>query len=198
MDFNFLEENIETFKFSKPRKYKNGELMLSKIKSKNNGPIIVQFPKMELISDVSSKVVNLQFINESVYTKKVNGFLTDLDTFLVGFISKKSEDWFGKQIPVESVEKMYTKIIKLNCEKKSVSFVNSKFSEEKELVKGDLIECISQLKYIVFTKESCFIHCEICTLKRHNKKVDIFNFIEDPMDNLDSDSEFDEEIVTFF
>ena len=47
---NFLADtfDLDSFIFSKPKKYKNSEVMVCKIKNKNNEPVLVQFPKMIL------------------------------------------------------------------------------------------------------------------------------------------------------
>ena len=110
------------------------------------------------------------------------------------------EEWFGKNIPIESIKNMY----KFTPEN-NVKFVLDKCKlvdkteteiEVSELIKGNLLECISHLKYIVFTKESCFITWEICTARFHKKikKAPKFAFIEEE----NSDSEPEEEIIQFF
>ena len=206
-----LEEDLEQLKFSKPKKYKNGEIMISKIK-KGSEPILVQFPKMSIASDYT-KFVELEFTSDSGYSKKVYNFLSKLDDYLITVISKNSEEWFGKQIPMENINVMYNKFIKApkssenKCtinfvfDKKKSQLINKKDEEldVSELVKGNTLECISQLKYIVFSKETCFVNWEITTAKLHKKivKVPKFGFVEDPIEQL-SDSDTDEENLTFW
>jgi hypothetical protein len=196
-DENF---DFESFRFSKPKKYKNGEVMLCKIKNKNKEPVIVQFPKQLIVSEIESKIIELEFTSKSGYSKKIQNYLTKLDTFLIETIAKKSEEWFGKNIPVESIKNMYK-----STPENTVKFVLDKCKlvdkteteiEVSELVKGNVLECISHLKYIVFTKESCFITWEICTARFHKKikKAPKFAFIEEE----NSDSEPEEEIIHFF
>ena len=198
------EFDVESFKISKPKKYKNGEMMISKIKNKNNEPVLVQFPKMNLLK--FEKSAELEFTSEKGYSKKVIDYINKLDTFLTEYISTHSEDWFGKIIPTESVSKMYTKCIKTENALGSVLFVfdktksqlidkNNENLEISELESGVTVECISQIKYIVFTKETCFVNWEICTAKLH-KKVNVvpkFGFIEET-----TDSESESEILTFY
>ena len=209
---NFLADtfDLDSFIFSKPKKYKNSEVMVCKIKNKNNEPVLVQFPKM-LVNEYS-KFVELEFINETGYNKKVYNFLSKLDEFVIEYISTHSEEWFGKKIPLENITQMYTKFIKApktSDNRCTINFVFDKLKSQiidkkndsleiTELVKGVTLECISQMKYIVFTKDTCFVNWEICTSKLHKKiiKVPKFGFIEDPIDN--SDNESDEEIFTFF
>ena len=81
------------------------------------------------------------------------------------------------------------------------SVVLDKRNEQLELsdIKvGDSVECISQLKYLIFSKDTCFVNWEICTTKVYKKvsKVPKFGFIEDPNDH--STKENDLEDITFF
>jgi len=197
--------DLDSFRISKPKKYRT-DLMVAKVKNKNKEPIIVQFPKMT-ISDYT-KFVELGFLSKTGYSKKVHDFLSNLDEKLINYIASHSEDWFGKQIPLTSVTQMYNKFIKVNENGDFINFVFDKKSElinkkneilhDSELVKGETLECISQLKYIVFTKENCFMTWEICTAKLHKKYnfVPKFGFIEDQLD--ESDDELDDEKFTFF
>ena len=69
--------------------------------------------------------------------------------------------------------------------------------DTSEIIPGVIVECICLLKYLIFTKDSCFLHWEIETAKLHKKiqRVPLFGFIEDN----DSDDELsDEENITFF
>ena len=208
-----LEDKPETFIFSKPRKYKNAEIMACKIKNKNNEQILIQFPKMTLVSDYhqKDKSIELEFKNEIGYTKKIYNFLSTLDEYLLEHISLHSEQWFGKTIPIENIKNMYTKFIKAPKTSENKCTLNFIFGKAElidkkneetfisELVKGVTVECISQLKYLVFTKDTCFLNWEIRTAKIHKKitRVPKFGFIEEPCDNSDDDSS-DEENITFF
>ena len=79
MSLNFLlEDKPDTFIFSKPRKNRNTEVMVCKIKNKNNDQVILQFPKMTLVSDYhqKDKSIELEFLNEVGYNKKIYNFLS--------------------------------------------------------------------------------------------------------------------------
>jgi hypothetical protein len=211
---NFLSDTYdpESFIFSTPKKLKNADVMIGKIKNKDSDPILVQFPKM-LVTDYT-KFVELEFINETGYNKKVFNFLSKLDDFIVKHIHDKSSGWFGKTIPLENVTHMYNKFIKApktSDNKCTINFVfdtsKSELIDKKnepldtsEITKGVTLECISQMKYIVFTKDSCFVNWEICTAKLHKKiqRVPKFGFIEDPSDNNNSENESEEENITTF
>ena len=68
-----------------------------------------------------------------------------------------------------------------------------------EIIQGSVVECICLLKYLIFTKDSCFLHWEIDTAKLHKKiqRVPRFGFIEDLDDQSDNELS-DEENITFF
>jgi hypothetical protein len=205
---NFLADTFEpeSFIFSKPKKYKNDEIMVSKIKNKYNEMVVIQFPKMTLSSDYN-KCMDVEFINQLGYNKKVITFLSNLDDFIIKYINSHSIDWFGKEIPLENVKEMYTSPSVINSPSlsfniKTGSEIINKQNEtldNSELVKGAIVECISHLKYIVFTKDKCFLRWEVCTAKIHKKitKVPNFGFIEDPAD-ISDDELSDEETITFF
>ena len=54
--------------------------MGSKIKNRNNEPVLVQFPRMNVLN--FSKTLELEFVNETGYNKKVISFLQLLDSFI--------------------------------------------------------------------------------------------------------------------
>jgi hypothetical protein len=157
-----------------------------------------------MLSSDYGKTIELEFMNNNGYNNKVKEFLSKFDEFITNHMSNKSDEWFGKNIPVENILQMYKKTV---CDNK-IRFIISKGEiinrnnenlETTEIVKGVILECICQLKYIVFTKDSCFLHWEICTAKLHKKvsRVKKFGFIDDPNDQSD-DELSDEESITFF
>jgi hypothetical protein len=188
-------DDLNSIRFSKPKKCQ-GTLMVSKIK-KSSEPYLIQFPKMAVLQfnetvPGNPYSIQFEFVNQSGYTKKMISFLSKFDTFVKERIFQHSEEWFGKTIPLENLNDMYqpNTTLKFTIDKKTETTFDI-----SELVKGSLVECICQMKYLIFTKESCFIHWEICTARLHKKveRVRKFGFIEDPADESDS-----EEIVTFF
>ena len=69
--------------------------------------------------------------------------------------------------------------------------------------KNETVECIAQLKYIFFSKDTCFPAWELISLKLHRKiqKVPKFGFIDDPDDkvvNIESDDESEIGEINFF
>jgi len=202
---NFLADAFEpgSFNFQKPKKYKNQEVMAGKIKNRNNENVIIQFPKMTVSQ--WDKLIELEFVNQTGYNKKVNTFLSQLDEFVIDYISRESEKWFGKNIPMENVKQMYTPCVKENKVKVVFDKTNSHLTDSKsenpldssEIVENITLESICQLKYLIFTKDTCFLQWEICTARVHKKyqRVPLFGFIEDADDTMDSD---EEENITFW
>jgi len=207
---NYTYENIV---FTKPRKY--GEYLVSRIKylkDSEKQDLLVQFPKMTLLSDfvVGSKNTTLEF-TDSRYSKQTVEFIKGLEDFIVGHIVSNSEEWFGKQIPEISVKRMYTSCLidpvdSDHFNTMNITLKNNKGHLDMELVdkknnvmdiddfkQGNLIECLGKMKYLIFSKESSFLTWEVCTAKLHKKvaKVPKFGFVEDPdePDEVESDSE---------
>ena len=206
--------DVENIIFSKPKKYTN--YLISKLKYPEVQEMCIQFPKMKL-SSVSEKNIELEFLSESGYSSKVYNFLSKLDTFIVESLVKNSEDWFGKVIPIDNIKQMYNNFIKAPKTSENKCTLHFDFKIRKSELKtniidkknntlevsdlkvDDTLECISQLKYIVFSKDTCFISWELLTVKVSTQKAKVkpFGFIEDPCDNEEIDSD-EENLVTFF
>jgi hypothetical protein len=216
---NFLIDSytFENIHFTKPKK--NGDYLVSKVKY-NNLDFKVQFPKMSINNDPTLKNIELEFISESSYNKKVYNFLSRLDEFIVEYITSNTQEWFGKKIPSESICQMYNKFIKAPKTSENKCTINFSFNHKKNILQSSLLnkkneeldlcdlkkemylECISQLKYIIFSKDNAFVIWEICTAKVYNGRVSRvpgYGFIEDPEDQeikVESDEELD--VNSFF
>lgn len=209
------ESLLESITFTVPKKYSN--YLVSKVKY-NTDEMFIQFPKMKLI-DVTKKGVELEFISESGYNSKVYNFLSSLDTHVIETLVKNSEEWFGKVIPIENIKQMYNNFIKAPKTSENKCTINFDFKLRKSELKthivnkknepielddlkiNDTLECISQLKYIVFSKDTCFISWELITAKVTTKKVKVqpFGFIKDPDDQPVEEIDSDEEnLISFF
>lgn len=178
----------ETFLFSFPKKH--NAYKICRLRTSQKDPILIQFPKMSVLS--LSKSSELEFVGESGYTLKVIEFLKKLDSFIVQHIYSKSEEWFEKQIPIEKLSEMYVP------HSKSIKCINK--TETESVTKEALLEGILQLKYLVFTKETCYFQWELVTAKVHKKAPKVikkFLFIEDP-DDISDDEISDDETFTFF
>ncbi len=206
LDFNSLV-------FSKPQKHL--DYLVCKVKYSQNEPVVVQFPKMKIVTK-SSKNVELEFLNGS-YSKKIYNLLSEIDNYIIKHITSVSEEWFNKKIPESSVQQMYNKFIKSpktsenNCTvgmsfkyKKGeliTQFIDRKQNEINldELNIDDTLECIAEMKYIIFSKDTCFVQWEVSTAKLHKKiqKVERYGFIDIPEEQVEnSDDEL--EIHSFF
>jgi hypothetical protein len=214
--FLISEFTPETLTFSKPKKH--GDYFISKVKCSENGSLTVQFPRMTISSEPTNKGMELEFKNDQGYNKKVYTFLSKVDDFVLQYIFEKSEEWFGKKIPLEAVTQMYNKFIKSpktlenNCTlnfnfivKKNeflTELVNSKNEQIDftDLKLGSTIEPIAQMKYIIFSKDTSFVTWEISCAKLHKRiqRVPKFGFIEDPDDQAVESEDEEVEIHTFF
>ena len=203
-DYLVENYNINNFTFTKPKKH--GDYLISKIKNENK-KFFIQFPKMLVVSEDNSKKVELEFTSETGYSKKVYNFLSELDDYIVDYITQNSQEWFGKNIP--TVNDMYNKFIKApkTSENKCTINFNVKGditykNKPEDIVKGNYLQCISEMKYIIFSKDTCFVTWEIVNAKIFKKvlRVPKFGFIEDTED-IESDEVTEEEIKeiqTFF
>ena len=199
--------NVDLFTFSKPQKYKDTNLMICKIKN-DSKDVLLQFPKMK-VTAVDEKSIELEFMNEKGYNKKMFNVLSSIDQTVISHITQNSQEWFGKEIPEQFIGQMYNKFIKSprsSEHKCTVNFVISKNSEIMDkhnepasVSKGNTLECISQMKYLIFSKDSCYITWELCTAKCTQRvtRVPKFGFIEDPFD-ITEDPDPEPELITFF
>ena len=208
--------NLESITFTKPKKH--GDYLVSKVKYPETNSVIVQFPRMTISSDPTTKAIELEFKNDRGYNKKMYDFLSKVDDFVVDQIASKSLEWFDKSIPVEAVTKMYNKFIKSPKTSENGCTINFNFLQKKnelltelinsknepidftDLTKGSTLECIAQMKYLIFSKESSFVVWEATCAKLHRRinRVPKFGFVDDPDDQQIADSDEDIEIHTFF
>jgi len=213
-----MDYSPELLSFSKPKKH--GDYFISKAKYPDSETMVVQFPKMTISSEPTNKSIELEFKNQTGYNKKIYDFLSKVDDYVVSTINSKSEDWFGKKIPLDAVSKMYRPFIKSPKTTENNSTLNFNFSVKKDefltelinskneqidftdLKKGSTLEIIAQLKYIVFSKDTSFVTWEVSCAKLHKRvnRVPKFGFIEDPEDCTQIVESEDEEIEvhTFF
>ena len=202
-DYLVTNYNLQDISLQKPKK--NGEYFVSKVKYSGN-EFFIQFPKMKISSEIA-KNVELEFSSNSKYSKEVYTFLNSLDEHITQHIFNKSEEWFGKKIPNEHIAKMYNKFIKapktlndnctMNFSVKECEFLDKKNNplDVSEFSIGLDVECIAQLKYILFSKDTCFTYWELHTAKLHKKinKVKQYGFVD-----IESESEDEEISFTFF
>ena len=175
---NYLIDNysLDSLHFSKPKKH--SEYYYSKIKYSLDKDLVnfnIQLPIMG-ITNINDKNVSLEFINNNIseYSKKCYNFLTNLEGIIIDNIYLNVTEWFGKEIPKESVKKMYNSFLK--APKNSESNVGMTININKSK--------ICHLKYLVFSKDTVFLVWELLSCKVYKKinKVKQYGFIEDPED----------------
>ena len=206
--------NFENITISKPKRY--SEYLVSKIKYSDED-LLIQFPKM-ILSELSEKTIELEFVNGKGYNKEIYNFLRRLDQFIITKVQESSLEWFEKEIPIESIKKMYNSFIKPPKSSENRCNVNIGLKVNKNEIKSifldrrgneidfsefksnEIVESIVQFKYIFFSKDTCFPAWELVSTKLHKKiqKVPNFGFIEDPDDRVvESDDEIEGNIGFF-
>jgi hypothetical protein len=200
MEINY---SLDSFIFTKPKKH--GDYLVCKVKyssGESEVPVTVQFPKMKIVNTPSLKNIELEFKGSAGYTKIVYNFLSDIDSYISKYIASKSLEWFEKEIPEDSINKMYNRFIKSPKNHENGCTVNLGFKSKKgellselvdrkgnsitfdEITSPNMLECIAEMKYIIFSKDTCFVQWEICSCKLYKKilKVPRYAFVDDPDD----------------
>lgn len=165
-----------------------------------------------------NRIMELEFLNtNSGYNKKIYNFLLNTEAFIIDKIYEKSQEWFNKKIPLENIKNMYTSFIKAprstqsNCTlnfsikgSKTYKLFTNKDNEIElsDFFTGAQVETIARMKYLIFSKEKCYVLWELCSAKLHKKinRVQKYGFVEDPLDQeveVESESE-DEGSYSFF
>jgi len=201
---NHLVDSVDLDKISMSKPKKNELFMVSKVKYSGTSDLTIQMPKMKLI--LNESIVLLEFLNNKGYSKKVCDFLSTLDSKLLEYIYKKSEEWFGKKIPIEKITEMYSgsgissidsegsefTIIKVNITKKDTILIVKKNNELElsDYKNNSTVECICRLKYVVFSKDKCVPVWEMVIMKLILKvnRVPKNAFIEEEENNSENDA----------
>jgi hypothetical protein len=215
-----LDLDLKSIIFTKPKKH--GDYMVCKVKYEKESeqvPLTLQFPKMKIVG-TTPKNLELEFHGSSGYSKKVYNLLSNIDTHITEYITMMSEEWFGKKIPGDSINQMYNRFIKSPKTSENNCTINLSFKTKKgelvtelvdrktetisfdELTVNQLVECIAEMKYIIFSKDTCFVQWELCLVKMYKKvlKVPKYGFVDDPDDqDIPQENSDDElEIHSFF
>jgi len=203
---NYLVDNysLDSIEFSKPKKH--SEYYYSRIKYSLNNQLInvnIQLPMMS-ITNINDKGISLEFMRtHSEYSKKCYNFLSNLESIILNSIIKNTAEWFGKEIPMDSLRKMYHPFLKAPKNADSNVSINininkSKFydSKNREILLEDIninnnSECICYLKYLVFSKDTAFLVWDLLSCKVYKKRnrVKQYGFIEDPDDFTQEESD---------
>ena len=111
LSFNNINLDNETLSFSKPEKVRN--IYYSKILN-NDKPLFIQTNKLEILSntkELNDKDPSIEF-KISNQNLDFYDFLNKLDSKLILKTFHNSKDWFGKEIPLETIDDMYKRLLK--------------------------------------------------------------------------------------
>ena len=186
MDFLINNYSVENIVISKPRKKNN--ILVSKVKYSDYNDLVIQLPKMQVGSKNEEILVLKNDSKNSEYSKKFNEFNNKLYTHLIEKINKYSEEWFGKNISVENLKKMFVVdnniSINITKEVEYYSHKNELISELSELsfLENEIVECICKVNCLLFEKESCKLLYDLISCKFHKKRINRvkpYGFIEE-------------------
>ena len=106
--FNFNEIELKHFTYEKPQK--KGQSYFSNLSYKKHTPIHLITPKLTCLSSISdiisnkSSTIDVELISKD---RAFYDFFTNLDIKNVKTTFENSEQWFGKEIPIELIDDMY-------------------------------------------------------------------------------------------
>ena len=216
--------NINKINYTKPEK--NGQSYFSSISYGDAlNPFYIQTPKLICktnISDMTGK--KIPYLDVEVPSGKMNiyDFLLSLDDNNIKTTVKKSEEWFGKEIPLQAIDDMYrrtTKPFKKNTSpqirlrlplikneiKCGVYNQNRIFVGTDEVKEGSEVVLILHIRGLKVLKTTYYCDCYITQIKLFQEKEARFNIIKDYSILDDEDDEekelgdiFSEEIFNSF
>ena len=111
LSFNNINLNDDSLSFSKPEKVRN--IYYSKILN-NDKPLFIQTNKLEILSntkELNDKDPSIEF-KISNHNLDFYDFLNKLDNKLIQKTFQNSKDWFSKEIPLETIDDMYKRLLK--------------------------------------------------------------------------------------
>ena len=216
---NYDTIDVEKFNFTKPEKFNNSYFGAMSY-SDNNEPIYIQTPKLRCNVSIKDIAENKQPYLELVIPKNKMEFydlLTKIDDKHIKKTFTSSEEWFGKELPLEAIDDMYkpiTKSFKKNSEptvKFKLPIIKNKihctvYNKQKnsidisEIKENDEVILIIHLKGLKVLKQFYLCDCYISQIKLFQDKdlkyniIDEYSIIDDGNDEEDLDN-FDEELI---
>ena len=207
---------IENINYTKPEK--NGQSYFSSISYGDAlKPFYIQTPKLICktnISEMSGKKV--PYLDVEVPSGKMNvyDFLLSLDDNNIKTTVKKSEEWFGKELPLQAIDDMYrrtTKPFKKNTApqirlrlplikneiKCGVYNQNRIFVGTDEVKEGSEVVLILHIRGLKILKTTYYCDCYITQIKLFQEKESKFNIIKD-YSILDDEDEEEKELGDIF
>jgi len=215
---------INKVNYTKPEK--NGQSYFSSI-SYGDGlnPFYIQTPKLICKTNISEmKGKKVPYLDVEVPSGKMNiyDFLLTLDDNNIKTTVQKSEEWFGKHIPLQAIDDMYrrtTKPFKKNTSpqirlrlpmikneiKCGVYNQNRVFVGTDEVKEGSEVVLILHIRGLKVLKTSYYCDCYVTQIKLFQEKESKFNIIKDYsiLDDEDDEEEnmddiFSEEVYKSF
>ena len=216
---NYDTIDVEKFNFTKPEKFNNSYFGAMSY-GDNSEPIYIQTPKLKCKVNVKDIAENKQPYLEVIVPKNKMDFydlLTKIDDKHIKKTFTSSEEWFGKELPLEAIDDMYkpiTKSFKKNSEptvKFKLPLIKNKiqctvYNKQKnsidisEIKENDEVILIIHLKGLKVLKQFYLCDCYISQIKLFQDKdlkyniIDEYSIIDDGNDEDDLDI-FDEELI---
>tara|TARA_Y100001935_G_C17311472_1_gene516747 strand:+ start:2364 stop:3344 length:981 start_codon:yes stop_codon:yes gene_type:complete len=207
---------VEKINYTTPEK--NGQSYFSSISYGDSlNPFYIQTPKLICktnISDMEGK--KIPYLDVEVPRGKMNiyDFLLSLDDNNIKTTVKKSEEWFGKEIPLQAIDDMYrrtTKPFKKNTApqirlrlplikneiKCGVYNQNRIFVGTDEVKEGSEVVLILHIRGLKILKTTYYCDCYITQIKLFQEKESKFNIIKD-YSILDDEDEEEKELGDIF
>ena len=209
--------NLDEFNYTKPIKFNNsyfGQMGMGT----NNEPIYIQTPKIRVKTNIKEVLQQkVPYLEVIIPKNKLDfyDFFINIDDKNIKTTFSKSEEWFGKALPLEAIDEMHkplTKGFKKNSEptirykipilkgKVQCSVYNQSrsFIDINEIKENDEVILILHLKGLKVLKQNYFCECYITQIKLFQEKDLKYNIIENYSiidDNEEITDIFDEEIM---
>jgi len=208
--------NVDQINYLKPEK--NGQSYFAPISYGDAlSPLYIQTPKLICktnITDVKDK--KIPYLDFEIPTGKLNiyDFLLSLDDQNIKKTVQKSNEWFGKEIPLEAIDDMYkrtTKPFKKNTcptlrlrlpiikNKIQCGVYNQKrvFIGLDEIKEGCEMVLIIHIRGLKILKTNYYCDCYISQIKLFQDVESKYNIIPE-YSIIDEDNDEDEEIMDIF
>lgn len=213
--------DISNFNYTKPTKFNNSYFGPMSY-DKNTEPIYIQTPKLRCKTVIKEIMENkTPYLEVTIPKNRLDFYdlFLNIDDKNVKITYERSNEWFGKELPIEAIEEMYkpfTKGFKKNTEptlKFKIPVVKGKvqcsvynqqrnFIDISDIKENDELILILHLKGLKVLKQHYLCDCYISQIKLFQEKDLKFNILDqysiiddnenDEQDDLDI---FDEELL---
>ena len=208
--------DISKINYIKPEK--NGQSYFAPINYGDTlSPLYIQTPKLICKTDISDiKDKKIPYLDLEIPTGKLNiyDFLLSLDDQNIKTTVKKSNEWFGKEIPLEAIDDMYkrtTKPFKKNTSptlRLRLPVIKNKihcgvYNQKRVFIGLDEIKKDSEMVLIIhirglkILKTTYYCDCYISQIKVFQDIESKYNIIPE-YSIIEEDNEEDEDIMDLF